>query len=123
MAKTNLVVWLISERKPRVIAMGVPGPWTRREVEDAIDTKIMGGGSYKLELYDLPPPNTGADLPQDVWLRPSITYYARRLPGAPPVYREEVDEDEWRPRQLQQRRQRYKPYAYQPVLRGLHGRA
>ena len=116
MHKTNFIFWLVSERKPRVLSMSVAGPWTRTEVEEVIGAKVMGSGRYKLELYDAPPP-IGTDLPRDTWLQPSFTYYARRLPGAPPAHKDEAR------RTRHQHQQRYRPYhVYQPVLKGLHGR-
>ena len=125
-SKHTLVFWFISERQPRKLEMKAAGPWTHREVDDAIHSKLMGGDSgrrrCRLDFYEFAPPNVGAALPGDHWLQPSHVYYARRLPPTSTTSQEEAV-----PRNRGGGKYRragyYAPYGpHMPVLKGLHGR-
>lgn len=116
-SRHNLVFWFISERSPRTIEMKAAGPWTHREVVNAIHSKLMGNDRRRcrVEFYEFAPPDVGAALPEDRWMRPSHVYYARRLPPRPTV--------EATTRVGYRREPRYMPYGpHMPVLKGLHGR-
>ena len=129
-AKHNLVFWFVSECRPRTLVMKAAGPWTHREVVDAIHAKLMGGDSGKrrcrLEFYEFAPPDVGTALPDDHWLQPSHVYYARRLPPMPMTSNSTDEVRGGWGRQGSRGYVRggyYAPYGpHMPVLKGLHGR-